>query len=233
MYRKFQINSSIDDIVNDIRVTKDPIRRVMLNKFLEIKTNQERAKAEDPSLDDLSGYSDSEDTEDENSCTIQEQPLKTKPKSNAEKELESIMKNQKDSLIELDKQAKLKAYVEMIDDNRKDKDQEAIVKTRGKNELLWESKGIYDPRYADYQKQDTMNNNLMERLNSEIDFRMYDPKKMRIEKPFNDNLGDMEEFAEYKHSPEEERQYRPKSRSGQNNNSNPNQRLGQKKPIRR
>ena len=59
-------------------------------------------------------------------------------------------------------------------------------KSRVKNEKLWKNENIHDPKYSKYVKEDMMNNRMMERLNSEIDFRL-DDGKMKIEKPFDDN----------------------------------------------
>lgn len=227
---QFVINSTIADIANDIRETRDPIKRTILERFLSIKMNQLRSEAEDPSLDDLSeNYedSDSSSTHDQSQSTSQstsqsktqtktnksqsksqtktKTQSKTKTKSIAEIEYESIIKDQKHSLDELDKIAKIKAYSEIINDNRKDRDQKDLIKTRGDKEKMWESKAIYDPRYIEYQKDDVMNNKLMERLNSEIDFRMDDPRRTKIEKPFNDDIDGMEEYAVYEPSSEEDR----------------------------
>jgi hypothetical protein len=230
MNNRIVINSSVDDLVNDIRATRDPIRRTILKKFLVIKMNQMRSEAEDPSLDDLSDNGDTEEsinsnpnTQENKSNNQSDNQSNHRPKSNAEKELEFIMKQQKESLDELDKLSKIKAYSEMIDDNRKDKDRKDIVKKRGKTETMWQNGDVYDPKYIEYQKDDVMNNKLMERLNSEIDFRMDDPHKTKIEKPFNDTLDNLEEFARYEQTPEEEKIYKPKSK----------QVLGQKRPIRR
>jgi len=226
---QFVINSTIADIANDIRETRDPIRRTILERFLTIKMNQLRSEAEDPSLDDLSeNYEDSDSDSNANhnqsqsksTSKSQSQPQsqsrsKSKSKSTAEMEYESIMKEQKNSLDELDKIAKMKAYSEIINDNRKDKDQKALIKTRGDKEKMWESKGIYDPKYIEYQKDDEMNNKLMERLNSEIDFRMDDPRRTKIEKPFNDDLDGMEEYAVYEPSPDEDRSTKTKKALGE------------------
>jgi len=232
MHQRIIINRSVDDITNDIRSTRDPIKRTILKNFLVIKMSQMRSEADDPSLDDLSLNAESYDTESQIEEEIDtESNIKSKQKvlTKAEKEYELIMKKQKDSLNELDKLAKIKAYAEMIDDNRKDKDQKDIVKNRGKVETMWQSKDIYDPRYIGYQKDDTMNNNLMERLNSEIDFRTDRPQKTKIEKPFNDMLDGMEEFARYEEEPDEEKRYKSNTKS----NSNSKQGLGQRRAIRR
>lgn len=192
-----RIICSIDDLTHDIKTTKDPIRRVMLKKFLEMKMSQMRAEADDPSLDGLSDDSTSEfnrpkDVRDGESEKDEGKGLKTKG------ELDQILKQQNDGLKDLDRLDKIKAYVALIDDNKKDEDQKEIEKKRGSREHMWESKGIYDPRYVKYQKEDSMNNRVMERLNSEIDFRIDEHKKVKIEKPFDDGEpGSTEEFARF------------------------------------
>lgn len=188
MFSNYEIKSSVSDLTNDIRKTNDPIKRTMLMKFLDIKMCQERADLDDPSLDDLSNVSN------ESIPTV-----KSKTKNT---ELDEIMKLQKDSLGELDKISKIKAYVSMIDENKKDADKQDIENVRGKREQLWQSKDIYDPRYVKYQKEDAMNNKMMERLNSEIDFRTDDTGKIKIEKPFDDEFDDTEQFARYERSSE-------------------------------
>src|ERR1700688_1202043 len=138
MSHRFIINRDVNDIVGDIRETRDPIRKIILKKFLTIKMNQLRSEAEDPSLDDLSlddmssdGVSNSSEIEDADQSNGVNKTTRSKEMSTAQRELESIMKSQKDSLNELDKQAKMKAYSEIISDNRRDQDQRDIVKKRG------------------------------------------------------------------------------------------------------
>src|SRR5207249_2387201 len=98
---------------------------------------------------------------------------------------------------ELDKHSKIKAYMDMLEDNQRESDQKILEKTRGKTERVWNA--TYDPRYAKYAKDDTMNNKMMERLNSEIEFRCDETGRMKIEKPFDDNNtpDSSEVFARY------------------------------------
>lgn len=246
------INCSADDLIQDIRVTHDPIKKIMLKKFLAIKMYQSRAESDDPSLDDLSNNNVSYESDNEsdnesnnnnsnnNDNDIIDQTnkrtnnrLNNKLNNNmsvsaAKQELDKILKQQKTGLNELDKITKIKTYIDMIEDNKRDADRNEIKKTRGKNEEAWESKEIYDPRYVKYQKEDVMNNKLMERLNSEIDFRT-DPDshgRVRIEKPFDDGEPEnTEQFARYVPPNDENVKYVPKSRG--------RDQLGLKRPIRR
>ena len=238
MSSKVVINCSVDDLIQDIKRTTDPIKLIMLKKFLAIKMTQLRAEADDPSLDDLSD----DLSDDRSSDQADDQSRDTSGKSNsrgdkgnkgdtaepksakAKHELNRILKQQKEGLNELDKVTKIKAYIDMIDDNKRDADRREIEKNRGKREHEWESKGIYDPRYVKYQKDDTMNNKMMERLNSEIDFRTDENGKVQIERPFDDGEpGSTEEFARYVPSKDDKVKYVPKKRGD----------IGQRRPIRR
>jgi len=97
----------------------------------------------------------------------------------------------------------MKAYTELLEDNKKDSHKKELEESRGAREKLWEVHGMYDPRYVKYQKEDFMNNKLMERLNTEIDFRNEPGKKPKIEKPFDDgdHFDSTESFARYEQLP--------------------------------
>ena len=232
MNNRFVIRCSIDELRYDIRQTDDPIKKTMLKKFLDIKMNQLRSIDDDPSLDDLSENSiseeteKSEDSEDSDVANDESKIKKDKERLAAKKELDNIMKKQEESFNELDKLAKIKAYVSMINENRKDNDQQELIIKRGKTEGMWQNKDLYDPRYIKYQKEDVMNNKLMERLNSEIDFRIDDAGRMRVEKPFDDgDLNNTEDFAGYEKTEDEEIKYSSRHRN--------RDKLGLKRPIRR
>ncbi|VBB18395.1 hypothetical protein YASMINEVIRUS_858 [Yasminevirus sp. GU-2018] len=223
MSSKVVINCSVDDLIQDIKRTTDPIKLIMLKKFLAIKMTQLRAEADDPSLDDLSddlSNAPSTDSDERGDRRETKDPKSAKAKH----ELNRILKQQKEGLNELDKVTKIKAYIDMMDDNKREADRREIEKNRGKREHEWESKGIYDPRYVKYQKDDTMNNKMMERLNSEIDFRTDEHGKMKIERPFDDGEpGSTEEFARYVPSKDDKVKYVPKNKGA----------IGQRRPIRR
>lgn len=213
------ITGSVEDITNDIRSTKDPIRKTILKKMLEIKINQMRAQEEDPSLSDMSSDISPDDNSDkqtdkdnENDKTDKADKAdkddkddvideKTKEKiDSAKKELKHILSQQKKGLADLDKMEKIKAYLQIIDTNQKEADKKIIIAGRGAREKQWEGGTIYDPKYAKYQKDDTMNNRMMERLNSEIDFRTDDDAKIKVIKPFDDDDKEdiTDEYAHYK-----------------------------------
>lgn len=235
-----KINCTVEDLTNDIRRTKDPLKLTILEKFLELKINQMRAeKDDDPSIDGLSDDSsdgpsymsesvsreqdeirnrdqedeqyeqDEQDDDNDDEVTDEEQTNKriigkkvnkgkVNTKNAARLALKKMMKQQKNILSEFDRANKVKAYVELIEDDKKEKDKKMIQECRGKNEKYWETHGLYDEKYSKYAKDDTMNNKMMERLNSEIGFRLDDNNKMRIVKPFDDgDDDDMDTFARY------------------------------------
>ena len=163
------LNCSIDEIIKDIRDTRDPIRKIILKRFLDIKIS----RAEEGSINLIDNNILNE--------SLSQVPLK----NDKNKELDLILKKQKESLAELQKLQK-----------KKTEDVKIIETARGKKEHVW---GVnHDKRYMKYAKEDTMNNKLMERLNSEIEFRTDEEDKIRIEKPFNDNDIDTNEaFAKY------------------------------------
>lgn len=211
----YLINCSEEDLRKDIRSTTDPIRKTILKYFLEIKIREMRAIEEDPSLDGLT--SDGPDY----SSYLNEQTDQNKNENSGKKELENILKKQNESLSELEKLSKIKAYIDIIEDNKRESNQKLLEKSRGKTEKVW---GVtYDPMYAKYIKEDTMNNKLMERLNSEIEFRNDDIGRSKIEKPFDDGVPDTTEtFARYETSYDESKRYIPKK---------PKSHLGQRKSF--
>jgi hypothetical protein len=213
------LNCTMNDLMQDIRATEDPIRKIILKKFLDLKSREMMAASEDPSLD---GISDTEYVDDKLEKEIVQKidaPKKVRQiKKNVE--LDHILKKQKESLSELDNLNKKKAYMELIEDNNKAKDNQDIEQHRGKTERIWGS--TYDPRYIKYAKEDTMNNKVMERLNSEIEFRNDDGQRTHIEKPFDDGVLDATEpFARYEATNDEKKRYVPKKK--------PHQKIGQRK----
>lgn len=182
------LKCSIDELMRDISITKDPIRRTILKNFINIKLKELQEKEEDISLDNCSKESKES-----------KEKKKRKKDYSEEDELMDILKKQKEKISEIDDVQKMKAYAEILEDNIKDKDNKEVELTRGKTESKWGS--TYDPKYIKYVKEDLLNNKLMERLNSEIDFRHDDVNVIQIEKPFEDEdinsqNGD-EPFAKY------------------------------------
>ena len=55
------LNCTMNDLMQDIRATEDPIRKIILKKFLDLKSREMMAASEDPSLD---GISDTEYVDD-------------------------------------------------------------------------------------------------------------------------------------------------------------------------
>jgi hypothetical protein len=201
------IYASSDDLTKEIKITDDPIKRIILKRFLEIKLLEMRAESEDPSIDGLSddGSIDSNSSFNNNGEIINknhsvedDNNKNNKNKYSVRDEYESMMKKQKKSLSDLDNISRIKAYAELIEDNKKDSNRKDLERSRGSREKRWEIHGTYDERYIKYQKEDIMNNKLMERLNTEIDFRSDPNGKTMIEKPFNDDdIENTEMFARY------------------------------------
>jgi hypothetical protein len=193
-----RLDCTLETLINDIKKTTDPIRKTILKKFLDIKIREIRSDKESKqngNMDNISLDSLSDSVSDESDKKQKTENNKSK-KSNKNTEISDIIKSQKKSLSELDKLTKIKAYNKILEDNKKEKDIKDIVQTRGKTESVWGT--TYDPRYAKFAKEDNMNNRLMERLNTEIDFRQDGNDKIKIEKPFDDrDLDETEPFAKY------------------------------------
>ena len=159
-----KINCSIDVLSRDIRLTKNPLKKTILKNFLDIKM-KEITFDTSINIDTNSTY-----------------------KHNIKKkEVKSILKKKPNQEFgEYDKEEKIKAYKELIKDDANEKTAETREIIRGKTERKWDSHTLSDQKYEKYVKEDSMNNKLMERLNSEIDFRTRDEKN-KIVKPFEDD----------------------------------------------
>jgi hypothetical protein len=159
-----KINCSIDVLSRDIRLTKNPLKKTILKNFLDIKM-KEITYDTSINIDTNSTY---------------KHDIK-------KKEVKSILKKKPNQEFgEYDKEEKIKAYKELIKDDANEKTAETREIIRGKTERKWDSHTLSDPKYEKYVKEDSMNNKLMERLNSEIDFRTRDEKN-KIVKPFEDD----------------------------------------------
>lgn len=139
-------------------------------------------------------------------------------KSESLEELEELEKIKKSSMRELKKKRidKIReaAYREMIDgDNGEneesdDMDDEENLENIDHNSR-WRSKDLNDPKYARYVKEDRLNNKMMERLNSEIDFLAEGRSMSTIVKPFDMGPGmldrDMDDSSRSSRSPRSRR----------------------------
>jgi hypothetical protein len=138
------IKVSINKIRHDLTQTKDPIRIAILKELLNIKIYEEANK---------------------------------KTLTPGQKKIMSIYAEQKHSLDVLEEMNKEKAYEELMRENEEEsqqKDEKKLLeKKRGKMEKAWGG-GKIDPKYAKYVESDAVNNKMMERLNSEIEFTMND-----------------------------------------------------------
>jgi hypothetical protein len=158
------IEKSIYELERDMRKTNNIIKKTILKNLIQLKLHEMKNKK-----------------------YYVEQDKKIKKN----KKLKSILKKKENSLRELENISKIQAYQELLEENKIENEKKVIDDARGKNEKYWNNKNNYDPKYSKYIKQDTMNNRLMERLNTEIDFRFEDNKN-EIVKPFdncdNDNI---------------------------------------------
>jgi hypothetical protein len=188
--RTIKINSSIDDIIKDLESSNDPIRSTILKKFLDIKVKAEYGENARADLSFLIKKKKNQNTSAHAQAQVRE---------DVDKELDEIIESQNTSLSELEKINKIKAYAELISENKKDNDKKIIENTRGRVEKQWETDDLYDPRYIKYVKEDSMNNKMMERLNSEIDFRLNESNKISIEAPFDadDENNNIDTYARY------------------------------------
>ncbi len=156
------INSSISAINNEIQNTKNPIKKnvlFVLKKILIEQHNQKIKKLE------------------------KEQEILVNTIKNSDSKSNLIANTNSNS--NLSKEEKLRAYIDMIEEDDIIKKKESIHKTRGKFEKKWENSNLFDPKYIKYQQDDYANNRCMERFNSEIEFRLNRKKKTVIEKPFS------------------------------------------------
>ena len=103
------------------------------------------------------------------------------------KNINKIINEQHKNIDKLDNIKKFEVYRKILDDNKKDNNKLSLLFKRGKNEEMWNT--INDPEYIKYIQEDVNNNRLMERLNSEIDFRKNSVKSKKFIKPF-DKLSD-------------------------------------------
>lgn len=207
----FQINRTADELIYDLNHEPDPVKRLMIKNFIRLRTLQDEMVkniSDEDSLESLSEEDkydlDSEDSEAEK---------KTKKHSKSDKrieELEELEKIKKSSMRELKKREidriREEAYREMVEgeDYDNDEDYDDYPDTDGEYEdsrhskqndhRRWRSEDLNDPKYARYAEEDKLNNRMMERLNTEIDFRQDDRSRSQIVKPFDDGFGMVDDY---------------------------------------
>lgn len=169
-YKKsININRSVNDLITDIKNTNEPIKKTILQRLLDIKIKQVKEQ-------------------DNNN------KLRVINKKHIDNKIDKILQTQESSLNMLERINNIKSKESNIMDEKKKTDTLILNKARGENESKWKS--TYDPKYAKYMKEDIMNNRMMERLNTEIDFRHSDYDKSIIEKPFDINNTDTENTSD-------------------------------------
>lgn len=127
----------------------------------------------------------------------------------AKKEDELLKKqiNEKlDNLILLKEISEKDKHIKKIKKKQKlekeyNKEYNNILNKRGYMERYWETNQKFtkiDPKFKTEIEEDFNNNKIMERLNSELDFRMNDKKRTNIIKPYSDvNDGNYKDFKKY------------------------------------
>jgi hypothetical protein len=192
----FQINRTVKELMHEYNHTRDPMERFMIKNFIRIRSQQDtmtqRMKSETDSIESLS----EEDKYDLDSEDSEEKPQKSGKRTKNIEELEELEKIKKNSMRELKKnkidKIREDAYREMIDGDESDNeeyDNNDERDDRGQDHSRWRSEDLNDPKYAKYAKEDRLNNRMMERLNTEIDFRKEDNSRNNIVKPFDDGPG--------------------------------------------
>lgn len=155
------IRSTIKQLENDLRKTREPVRRTILIELLRAKRKEHGNM------------------------------IMRRLASDQEKSLNIL-----DIIMVRDDRRKLKTErLKSHDMGKHDLDKsermnpiEILKNKRGYGEDKWESldKKIPD-EYSRLIEEDQMNNRLMERLNSEIDFRLQDDQENEIAKPYDDH----------------------------------------------
>lgn len=158
--KQININCSVNDLKTDIANTEDPIKKTILERFLDIKLKQIK------------------DQENDNKIRVIN-------KRYTDNKINKILSTQQASLNMLERINNIKSKDANIVNKKKINDVNVLNSSRGTNESKWNT--IHDPKYVKYMKEDIMNNRVMERLNSEIDFIHEGCNKTVIEKPF-DNI---------------------------------------------
>lgn len=215
-----KINCSINEIMRDLKNTSDPVKRAILQKFMDIKVREMRHdhhnknrvhKNNNDLLIDILSESYSEPDSDsggdpenniENGNKINKKQNNVKKtniqdnKNTKQEQINDIIKRQNQGLSDLDK---INAYKKIIQENENEKGNK---KPWNPGDKIGEA--VNDPKYSKFLKEESMNNKLMERFTTEIDFKNDENKKMPIEKPFDEDYGDniADTFARFE-APEE------------------------------
>ena len=119
--------------------------------------------------------------------------IKISEVKNTASTLDTILKEQDTSIEELKKitdniaVCKNNAYKELLEENLNQSNVATLETKRGKIENKWEYSTQQDAKYTKYIESDHLNNKLMERLNSEIEFVLDDTQKQEFCLPFDDD----------------------------------------------
>jgi len=153
------IRSTIKQLENDLRETREPVKRTILIELLRAKKKEQ--------------------------CQMMMKRLANEQEKSLNVLDVIMVRNDRRKL----KKERLKSIVVVPDIGYDDeKNQIEILKNkRGSVEDKWETLDNKIPaEYSRMIEEDMMNNRLMERLNSEIDFRLCDEQENEIAKPYDD-----------------------------------------------
>lgn len=169
-FKNMQIEELKDEYYNCLK--GEEIKKQMLKKIIKNKIISEREREKEKKL----------------------LPAKLTENNKNDKLVEKINKSI-DKLIDLKQEEENKNKLEKL------KTLEPIIKKRGNMEQYWESNQQIKKMDQKFVKEigiDHSNNKLMERLNCELDFRIYGSKSEDILKPYsNQDTGNFKEFEKY------------------------------------
>ena len=205
-FNTITINHPINEIMKDLKNTSDPVKRALLQKFMDIKVRELRYNTRNPGyrnhsdvlIDVLSNPGIEidqgvEEQEVEKQVFLEQDNTKLN-------EIDELIKRQNQGLSDLDNLSKVRAYKSLIQENEK-----TLPKQHEKQKKPWDNASKDKS-----SKLDSMSHGLMERFNSEIDFRNEENQqvKMTIQKPFDDDYDDnvADTFARFEQLPDEDMQ---------------------------
>ena len=101
-----------------------------------------------------------------------------------------IIKNKIDDENKLNQQLQQETnkYLDVIIQSKHKKElmnKQKLIEKRGPMESCWDSIQSIDPKFKSELEQDYTNNKLMERLNSELDFRINETKNKDVMRPYS------------------------------------------------
>lgn len=218
---QFKTEVGLECLYQDYYRARDPLEKIIIQNMIRLKEQQSLQDAMSESLQSLDSEDDYDpilrkDHKQKHIARKSAKPKDADDVENLEKldkldqvidsSLKQICKKQEDDL-------RAQAYREIIEGSGKNREdgyeaddddyndrkshKESIMRQRGRMERAFRNKDLDDPKYAQYIQGDKLNNKMMERLNSEIDFRMQGVDRRTVIKPFEENNNDYEDGYGY------------------------------------